>query len=365
MGYALAGYPTKRHKRKKHVHHDEMVTYYDEKPLKITKIKRRKKQLPEMKVFKRFGLQDLPVEVLQEIFVYTEEPSSMFMLNKFFYKCLFPTRTLRLEVIWQKYGVPGDLMNRIFDMFKDKLPERVQGKSMIKESYFKHTDRIIFFLENIEHFNSRISYILPETYEKAIEASEIENLVLNDESPVTVKYEILIREKIMPLLFKNNGLFLESAKLFDMSGTDLKIPIIWFFDQKEFTISSLYSFLDDLHSSIREPKKTFDSYLLVEIIELIFNSNIPIDRMEFLLEANAESLERIKLDIIEGLMVRFWLPAQISNANDQGNDIDGHSDNDGVLSSPILWEALKVISSIELIDIVEKHGGKPHYHIMT
>ncbi|CCF58439.1 hypothetical protein KAFR_0E02870 [Kazachstania africana CBS 2517] len=349
MGYAMVGYPTRPHKRRRRVPHQDLFRIYYENN-HLTRTKKRNiastanhdNILFPLTVHRKLTLQDLPTEIIQRIFVLSQEVDTMPILNRFFFHSLRVQPSLQLDMLWERH---------IFYPEEYNITEYVgqDGKFLLKPIFFNNLNNIAFFYNNFEFFNHKILKILSKDTFAALEDGSFDtsNEIDFNTFP-SGDYPSIFYDNI-GIFFKFEGIVELFKKYFTFENPSHLIAQIFnwlFYRQDRHTISQIFPILDSICStSDLSPDPLF------EILQILFvdNSNSDSYLCKLLELPTHESHELLakKLKWVESFIFRYY-----SKSNES-------------LSDPNIWHLLKKISNVNLIDLIINYGGTPQYSSMV
>lgn len=357
MGFATVGYPTKHHKRRSLPHHDNRPAYYHhhrdltKKRLKTAPYTDNAKTKILRKKIKRqkSTFQDLPPEIIQRIFIFSNDVSTMPLLSKYIYQSLRPTDSLLFEVIIERF---------FYDPKKYGIERCVKdGGYLVNPELFGNNRFAKFLLDHRSYFTNKIDLFAPKSLIPHLKDETIGTMAFD--------YSKLGKEEFeTPAYFYHNfdiyfqdTQFLNSlSKYFTPPNISLLLEnlIGWFFlEQYNYVTKDLSDVLVSiaLFAKFSNSKLTSSDPLFTILRALYLESGSkPNEHWHYLFSSKSEDeLISQKQDFIEDFITLYY-----TEWNDEGPEL---------LSSPELWRMLHIISDLKLIDIVEKFGGRAHYNI--
>lgn len=350
MGYATAGYPTRRHKRRKYAHqHHLILEDIDDGAPKDINGKNRKHKVTSTNVVGKFGahpritsLQDLPVEIIQRIFVLSQNTQSMTVLNKLFYQYLKPSHSLVYELLWEKFT---------FEPVGKDAPDSVcpPRKVMLIDSIFSND----MFYRFLAHYHSSIlnyvfdfiPYNLYEDYQVDHNVNEILRWLKKD---VSRDFPKVFYEKF-DIFFSNEKFIIGISRYFTLLHpyTLLESLISWFFTkQTRFTISELFPATNlVLRIADIQTINIYSSTPITTLVETLFVNKETKELRNILEDSDGTNWSRI--DCIKHFLEEYYSGEVVKQ----------------YLSDPALWELLRNISNMQLIDMIVEHGGDAQYEV--
>lgn len=350
MGYATAGYPTRRHKRRKYAHqHFLILEDIDDGAPRDINGKKRKGKVRRTNVVGKFrahdritSLQDLPVEIIQHIFVLSQNTQSMTVLNKFFYQYLKPSHSLVYELLWEKFT---------FDPIGKSVPGSVcpPGQVMMVDSIFSND----LFYRFLAHYHSsildRVFAFIPNGLHEDFQVEHNLNDILCWLEKDVAKDFPKVFYKNFDAFFSNKKFIIDISRYFTLLQpyTQLESLISWFFtEQSRFTVSELFPAINLI-------------LRIADIQTIHICSSTPITTLVEMLFVNKDTTEL--RNILEDSDETNW-----SRLDCIKHFLDEYYSGEGAkqyLSDPALWELLRNISNMELIDVIVEYGGDPQFDV--
>lgn len=350
MGYANAGYPTKIHKRIKRHHESKNVAiHYNKNFMNISNPNKKQKKLSGKNkkvnfLEKHANIQDLPVEVIQRIFVLSEGNSSMITLSKFFNACLRPTDYLISQVFWEKYTFDPHLYG-----LKDYIA--LSGK-IILPTLFNNDMFFNFFISNYNCLLNEISQFINQNIVDQFVDGEIDveqsydftKLITNDVDFPTIFYNNF------SIYFTHPDVILELNRYFTiMDPWNLITSVIeWFFTSENQTnhYTKLSIALDLILEVSNTESTKIDSPLpLCTLLQYLYDQNIATILLPTLF--GSSDISHSRREFIEEFISNFYASPEVVPH----------------LSDPALWKLLQEISDMQLIDLVIRFGGEAQYSL--
>lgn len=304
MGYAIAGYPTRRRKGQRH-----RVKLLQHPQEDVRSIKKRRR--------KHGGLAELPVEIIQRIFVLSQN-ESLCLANKFFYTVLRPSGSLLGQMIWEKYII--DPSHYGLDLGESLIMLETVFTSKIFTAYLEESAEIL----------DHISRFIPVQVWQEFEADADGNKILSWwEQDAPMDYPTVLRERFELLLDHPNLIRLLSQYFILKDPYNLLRDFIhWFFN-------SGYS--EGFYEAIE---------LVLEVANVesckIYSSE-PLEALLQVLFVDQKSAQ--PLHVFRTFLNKFYAS---ENAQEH-------------LSDPSLWQLLRSMANVQVIDIIVGYGGQPHY----
>lgn len=322
MGYAIAGYPTRRRRGERHkvklLNHGRDGGGDDEN-------KRRKQA--KRGYAGRVSVGDLPVEVIQKIFTMSGN-ASMYELNKFFHLILVPSASLLSCMIWENY---------VWDPLESgiELDEGRQvsgGNLLMIDSVFDVQAIWDYLTVNLEIVTLITRFIPVVVLQDFMEDGNSDRIVgwWNEDAPMD--FPAVFYKRFEPFIY-NRDFIRTLSRFFVLKDpyTYLKDLIRWFFTFGQ----------DDNEDML------FGSIELVLAVANVENGGIyssePLESLLKVLFVENKSVRSIQ--ILHRFLSQFY-----SRENAQEH-----------LSDASLWRLLRSTSNMTVIDIVVNHGGQPHY----
>ncbi|CAI4058652.1 uncharacterized protein SKDI_04G4640 [Saccharomyces kudriavzevii IFO 1802] len=371
MGYIVTGYSSRHDKRKKHVlplhqyaassmnlqrHVDlfEAPVFYKRALSggnKLAKIHAKK-----LRHHRKLSLQDLPIEIIQHIFIFTKGEPSMVTLNWFFYSCLRPSFLLLSKIMWERY---------LFDPLEFGVENiKANPGNIVIPTLFEHKTFFKLLLDHHHILLQSISHFLPRKHYQDMQDGDFDaSKELDLCSMSTGNAE---KEDFPMNFYYDMQIFLTHKECVKSVGNHfaLKNPynvispfMEWFFQSVEIRGAGIAS------------KLTFDLFL--ESIDLIlyvsgsttqkFTSIEPLSTLVFLLYFTYDNVlqtpnfevffqNRSRLRFMEEFIIKYYY--------------DPSSAESELLSDTTVWDLLRRVSDLRLIDLVVECGGRPQYGVM-
>ncbi|AJU88733.1 AHL_G0011130.mRNA.1.CDS.1 [Saccharomyces cerevisiae] len=371
MGYIFTGYSSRHDKRKKHVlplhqyalssinlqHHVHLfdTAILSKRPI-LEEDRPTRFQTKKPRHRKKLTLQDLPIEIIQHIFIFTKGEPSMVALNKFFYSCLRPSFSLLSRIMWEKYLF--DPLEFDVDNIKANAGNIVIPTLFEHETFFKLLlDHHIVLLKSISHF-------LPRKHYQDMQNGDFDTSKELD--LCSINTEDTKKEDFPKNFYNNMHIFLTRRECVKSLGNhftlknpyDVISPFIeWFFQgidmqgtdlSPKFTFVSLFESIDlILYVSGSTVQKLASIEPLTTVIFLLYFTyadSLGSLNFEFFLQ------NRSRLQLIEKFILKYYYNPSLTE-----NEL---------LSDSTIWDLLRRVSDLKLIDLVVKCGGRPQYGVM-
>ncbi|CAR28616.1 ZYRO0F08096p [Zygosaccharomyces rouxii] len=327
MGYAIAGYPTR--KRRGHRHKVKLLKHGKED--KLTN-KRRKRDDGKVSI----GMSELPVEIIQRIFIMSGN-AAMYELNKFYHTILVPSTSLLSSMVWENY-VWDPLQYGIELNEEDDDDNRHDGQKVLLmlETVFNVNAFWNYLTANMEILDSISRFIPTAVYQDFMSEGDSGKVVQWWEQDGLMDFPQVFYANFELFVYNRN--FIRSLSRFFI----LKDPYIhlnelihWFYDRNNNDDD------DD------------DDELFFETVGLV----LEIAKVEDGGIYSSEPLESL-LDV---LFVQNKSNKPIQTFTKFLNLFYSRENAQEHLSDPSLWRLLRSTSNMTVIDIVVNHGGQPHY----
>lgn len=352
MGYALTGHPIRTHKRRKQNTYCRCEDYEKETSRKSgrrrqTKRNRTSEEDVTVSRLKRpQSLQDLPVEVLQRIFVLSRDMTAMPSLNRYFLYHLKLSTYLLSEFLWEFYT---------FDYKSVGLGDDIdcpEGRVFLVDSVFDDATFYDFLRDHYDELSEHIQGYIPKHYVKERLDEEEKDLIVTvangDES-----YDF-------PERFYSDfqEFFLQCDMMIHLSGFfsfERPYEAIEGFFQWLFRVLpgyiECYHQINEIISHIMimavvdEADRIESVDPLITLITELFDSQQPKALQLFLDELFDDDTSDTRIKLLESVLGRWYMVGEGRQC----------------LSSPFLWTELRRISDMDLIETIEKFGGEPQY----
>ena len=371
MGYILTGYSSRHDKRKKHAlplhryasssinlqHHVHLLETRVSSKRPISE-DQRTIRLPAKKLrhHQKLTLQDLPVEIIQHIFVFTKDEPSMVTLNRFFYSCLKPSFSLLSKIMWEKY---------LFDPLEFGVSNiKAYSRNIVIPTLFEHETFFRLLLDHHPILLKNISHFLPRKHYQDMQNGDFDTSKELD--LCSMNTEDTSKEDFPKNFYNNMHIFLTRRECVKSLGNhftlknpyDVISPFIeWFFQgidmqgtdlSPKFTFVSLFESIDlILYVSGSTVQKLASIEPLTTVIFLLYFTyadSLGSLNFEFFLQ------NRSRLQLIEKFILKYYYNPSLTE-----NEL---------LSDNTIWDLLRRVSDLKLIDLVVKCGGRPQYGVM-
>lgn len=356
MGFLLAGYPTRTHKRIRRISHSDAL--YCHHSISSTMAQRKKLKQKEKRssgkvkkngasVGHHINLSDFPPEIIQRIFLLSENSQDvMTQVNKYFYQCLRPTNHLMANLIWEKYSLDCNSLQLL-----DTDISVFNGKLLMNSAIFNNELLLTYFVRNYRKFTSKVSHFIPR---------EDFLLLVNGATSLSEDYSLGIPLDLPGVFFKhfdffsdNQDCLLELGKYFQIKNLHLHMESLlnWF-----FYYSSRKS-IDELFSIIKFMMKLSESKIdfldspepLLNLLQLLLtdysNNGDAIGSLTD--HKNISDVKKLINDLLERFISKFYASPE-SKAH---------------LSHPEIWQTVQKFSDMRLIDTMIEHGANPQYDL--
>ncbi|GAV55023.1 hypothetical protein ZYGR_0AS03460 [Zygosaccharomyces rouxii] len=326
MGYAIAGYPTRRRRGQRHK--VKLLKHGHEEKLGS---KRRKRDDGNAS----FGLGELPIEIIQRIFIMSGN-AAMYQLNKFFHAILAPSTSLLSGMVWENY-VWDPLQYGI--ELNEEQEEEEEGRNghkvlLMLETVFNVSVIWSYLAADMETFDSISRFIPIDVYQEFMSEGDSGKVVQWWGQDAPMDFPRMFYRNFEPFVY-NRDFIRGLSRFFTLKDPymHLKELIPWFYD----------SIFDD----------DDDDDIFFETVELVLEvakveeggiySSEPLEALLYVLFVQNKSNRPVQT------FTKF-LNLFYSRENAQEH-----------LSDPSLWQLLRSTSNMTVIDIVVNHGGQPHY----
>lgn len=351
MGFTRIGYPSRVHKRKKHVRY-----YHYVEPAKVELSgadggkgeNQRNLPAPE-------SLQDLPVEVLQRICAFSQDVCLMQSLNRYFCHTL---------------EITDSLMGQMYETYiRDPVAEGLVSRSLCPEQEVMVSEEV-FLNEQVLEYLDRNDEILSQVWTFLSPDPLIAGVQMEVRATVGMRkkddYHWTFRNRYSRF-FTQKKLIHRLKKYYTLSDQYgvMAGVLKWIFTTRTSHVKDLGDILDMLQllETIGEDCD-FESYEasepLLVVIQLMFGGQYPpelksycddivrkskSDRNNRIRKTRLKNCRDSRLLILEQILVHSYTDPDVSQC----------------LSDYDLWSTLRRISNMQLIKLVEAYGGKPQY----
>lgn len=363
MGYVTAGYPSRPHKR---VKKQERRVYYDRKRLKVNEIDERRDLQLRDRLRGPASLQLLPTDVLERIFTLAGRENSMPVLNRFFQRCLRPTRYLVSRFILENYTqdlnslLPCDspvllvLLDVTFrngtllqflnenPQFLDCVHDAVVSPDQADE--LSRERRVLLEQGRLEDINALHwqTEMHPESNKPMREfpAAFYQRPALFFENEISKR----------PVTYNQLLLRLQSSYAIQQPAWVCDLLIEWFFLENEnFDINHLFHAVNlVLHLSVNDRPRFEDVSPLTKLITYMY-LDVTDHLLQLLLCENLEDVGLIrerKVKIVNKFIRKFYR---------------GSTE---LLSTDELWMTVHEVKDRRLVESISDYGGKPSFNVV-
>ncbi|QLQ81899.1 hypothetical protein HG537_0G01530 [Torulaspora globosa] len=341
MGYALTGYPSRSDKRRRRIEHRFHAYDGDRRGRKGKERVQEKSSVEERRVV---SLQDLPVEILERIYVFSQDLTLMRSLNKYFYHNLRPSTHLMAKFMWETYSL--DLR----ELLADNKIYLGDDKAILVDSMFDSKIFFDFFRNNYYEL-PKLFYFIPGWC-----LNEDGSLIHPD---VAVKVIMGLKSHDFPGRFYTafDNFFLHGGMMDDLGysfyferGSHLVEDLLqWVFtefppyvknyDQIEAAISVAYG--------LTSMSCDFSSGPLLVLLQVLFENKDPPRLQAFVDRLFEEETNDSRIKLFDTFVMNYY--------SEEADPED--------LSDPMLWAELRRLSNMALIEIIERYGGVPQYDV--
>lgn len=355
MGYIVTGYPSRHDKRKKHVlplhqytassinlqHHVNLLEASVLPKRSISQdSKLSRSQTKKLRHRQKLTLQDLPIEVIQHIFILSKGEPSMFTLNRFFYSCLRPSFSLLSKIMWEKY---------LFDPLKFGVNNiKANSGNIVIPTLFEHDTFFQLLLNHHHILLKEISHFLPSKYYQDMQNGEFDTSKELDLCSMSM--ENTEKEDFPKIFYKNTRIFLTHRECVKSIGNhfilkkpyDVISPFIeWFFQgiekqgantSSKFTVNFLFESIDlILCVSESVTKKLTSIEPLSTMIFLLYFTYVDVVKT---LNFERFFQNTSRLQFIEKFILKYYYdPSLVENE---------------LLSDTNIWDLLRRVSDLKL-----------------
>lgn len=339
MGYAIAGYRTRRLRHRKERNATPLFLANEgDHEIRAKSFKREKR----VKRSHIRNLQDFPIEIIQRIFVLSSNTESMPVLNRYFHYALRPSFLLLFGIMWEKYSFSPAQEN----IMSSGIPV---SQSLITDDIFNSSLFFQFLMTNYKVIMKNVTGFMPVNLYQEFTSNGNPALILQwmKEAHTTEYPEIFYRR--MDIYFNNQDFVLYLKKFFILHRPYFIIDslITWFLHAEvEITLEQFFQavrFILEISGS--QANQILSPVPLITLIENLYDEKT-FSQIECRKHNFTERFSRA--DIVRLFVENF------------------HSEEDSTaqLSDPALWEALRQISDVRIIDLIVNHGGDPLYNIL-
>lgn len=344
MGYALSGRPTREHKRRKHVprYHHIVVKRKTSNKNKQKRAKSLNEVSRETSLQAPANFQDLPVEVIQRIFIFSGNTESLPYLNRYFHHHLKPSISLLYGLLWEKFTHKYELADNIACGSNDVA---------LIDTIFDNRLFFEFLAGNHCNILSNILVIIPQSLARKDLDSSDTNQVIQ-----------LIRGKrfndFPEVFYREFNLYFERpdfvTALHDFCRLErpyvlLKDLIHWYVNQQKFSarLSNFFDVVSLILTVADVEEQEMDSVVPLQALISELFSERPNENQINDNESSLRYQKERSMELLTMFLKKFYT----------GDNASIH------LSEAILWEDLRRISNMPLIDLIVKYGGEPQYDI--
>ncbi|EDO18163.1 hypothetical protein Kpol_1031p70 [Vanderwaltozyma polyspora DSM 70294] len=342
MGFVAVGYPSRTNKRMKRIKdsNKKICTYNNnitEKNSNSSKQNAKRQKIEntekvEMKI-RYDGFNDLPPEIIEQIFVYSRIGNDFLTLNSYISSCIKPSFSLFKSIIWARYIISTN------DSEKNLI---------ISTNLFNNSRLSEFFIENLDIYLPKIkNFAYPEPFEN-IKSGNITDYPDHEEKIFFTDSVI----KNFRLLNNHGSSFPPLLSFFKIQNpSDVLVSLIeWYFQESHnYSIDEFFSTLQVIWNIEENNVESVEP--LLTIIRLLFTDGRIQNNLISILTGNSDyfkssSHEQMKLALIERYIIEFHSSSDMVTAH---------------LSDSYIWNLLNEISNIKLIDLFTKHGATPAF----
>lgn len=372
MGYVTSGYASRLHKR---VRKQPKKLYFERKLGKKEGSGRSgrsgiiQEEAPIRVVKPQLGLQNLPQDVLERIFVFAGLNNGMPLLNHFFYRCLRPTRFLVGRYLME------NLTRDLNELVRVKHPT-CPAVLALSDAVFQNSMFLRFLNENHEFLDNVHDVIIPfevcdritrerrELYEDGqlgdmgvielpVERDPLSDKPVQDFPPIFYAHPALFFQNdisVRPVIYNQLILRLHATYSIQQTSWVCDLLMQWFFlENDQFDINHLFWAVNlVLHLSVHKNAHLEDIVPLAKLIHFLYlDAPARIPRLLLCEQVeDSEQIRRRKLKIIDKFIRKFYR-----------NSLE-------LLSQDYLWTAIHESKDHQLAETIRLHGGKPSFNII-
>lgn len=372
MGYTLIGYPSRVHKRKKHARQPRQICLSASRfescdQSSVSRGANDELERPT-KLFKTpRSLQDLPIEVIQRIFAFTQDVGLMRSLNRFFYHHLRLTDSLLGDMFW----------TYVYDPVADGLGDRFhcpRDLVMVSGEIFDNEAVLRFLNRNDDILYKVWAFVEEEFVNHRLDESETESAILRLLDSTTGMF----RGDYPPSFYHEMGRYFTQETLLRALTRffTLRRPhelaaklFYWIFTSCTAYVKNygdLFNVLRLLESMSEDSAaESWERAMPLEtLVKVLFDSDRPVE-----LQSYADDIVVNSLDSGDNFTIggdsRFDGPVdskirileqivQFSYTNESALDS---------LSDYNLWVTLRKQSNMAVIELIEEYGGRPQFQL--
>lgn len=371
MGYIVTGYPSRHDKRKKHI---LPLHQFAASPLNLQRYlhlfqapvfskrsrsdesNHTKAQVKKLRHHRKLTLQDMPVEIIQHIFVFTKGEPAMIALNKFFYECLRPSFSLLSKIMWEKY---------LFNPLEFGVENiKTDSGCVVIPTLFEHETFFRLLLDHHHILLQNISHFLPKKHFRDMQNGDFDTSIELDLCSMTT--EDADKEDFPRNFYNTMQIYLTHRECIRSMGNyfilrnpyDVISPFIeWVFQAiemegeeitSEFTVNNMFESIDlILYVSGSAGQKFTSTEPLLTVVFLLYFTHV-----NFLHTSNFHIFfqDRSRLQFMEEFILKYYYEPPLVEHE--------------LLSDATVWDLLRRVSDLKLIDLVVQCGGRPQYGAM-
>ncbi|CCD24177.1 uncharacterized protein NDAI_0C05180 [Naumovozyma dairenensis CBS 421] len=381
MGFTTVGYPTRHHKRRKIKHHDEFPVYYDARHRKAHRAKDRSATTSDLYVVhaidktdvrtnptmtveltrkiratEKINLQALPGEIIQRIFVLSQDVNSLPLVNKTFYRFLRPYPTLVSDLFWEKYlWDPFEFLSA-HALLTDKNPVQRSKVKYLSPTVFDDKFFTNYFIANYEYILPIINGFIHPNVEKNIEKQFLEDPTIDQDQLLSTLFDLNIKEfngdlpdfiyqrhdllfgkkTFIRAIFSYFGMFpIDGSSIFNLIHIVQRLflgALQHYFDNSHIKETELWETLRFLVEFLASGNLTKDCFFLEQIVDLV--------------------LKAMPLGKNENVNRRYFIISEIWRRYYNSDDLQN------ILSDSAFWPYLHESKDERLIDLVIQHGAE-------
>lgn len=294
------------------------------------------------------SLQDLPIEVLERIYVLTKDTKLMPTLNSYFSVNLKLSAHLMFEFMWELFT---------FDYRAHGLEDLIHcshdpKKVVLMDSIFDDTRFFLFFRDNYFTFSDRVYGYLPTKYLKADGELTDQEIVLQQVNGDTY-YDYPERFYTQCdnfFLYQDMMYHLSEIYSFERPYEPIEEIFKWVFTRFPPYITNWRQIDEAMSLALSMAPVDYEDRIetaepLIALIYALFDNDSPEDLQVFSDRIVYSTTTDSRIILLE-VIISKW-----------------HAYQEACLSDPALWRAVHKISNLQVVEIIEKFGGEPQYDI--
>ncbi|QLG71803.1 hypothetical protein HG535_0C01520 [Zygotorulaspora mrakii] len=350
MGYAIYGYPTRgsRYYNRRELLHGNYLISDENNTGPDKKVKRQKKKDGSARgeVNRAKTIQDLPLEVIQRIFVLSLNMRSLPFVNKYLYYTLRPSPSLLHQLTWEKYSL--DPLPQC--IITNKIPD---GQRLLIDDIFLNETFLEFLARHYEGLLSKVYCFIPQAVHHKFLEERNSDIIIRWLGAEHVMYYPGVFSQNMELFFTKKDFIFYLRRFFTLSDPyfTIKALIQWFLrEQLEYNFEGFFSTVEFILDLQEQPSRELLSPIpLISLLECLHGPNNFDKLVSKLLESrNPLSKTFTRVSCVKLFIEKFH------------SDVDSKKE----LSDPLVWKTLGAISDVQIIDLIIESGGNPQYDMI-